>query len=196
MVVRPAAAYSKPDAGSDVVAHLSTTAPEGTANVLSVVRTRVGEGRRVWVELGLPVLPNGTRGWVPRRALGAYELVRTRLVVDREALTATLYRGGHSIFKAPVGVGASAWPTPAGHFTIKSKLTSYRSPFYGPIAFGTTARSAILTDWPGGGFVGIHGTDEPDLLPGRISHGCVRLRNRDILRLARLLPIGTPLTIS
>jgi lipoprotein-anchoring transpeptidase ErfK/SrfK len=74
-------------------------------------------------------------------------------------------------------------------------LTSYRSSFYGPVAFGTSARSSVLTDWPAGGFVGIHGTDRPDLIPGRVSHGCIRMQNRDIMRLARLMPVGTPLTI-
>jgi lipoprotein-anchoring transpeptidase ErfK/SrfK len=78
---------------------------------------------------------------------------------------------------------------------IRSELTRYASPFYGPVAFGTTARSAVLTDWPGGGFVGIHGTNEPQLIPGRVSHGCIRLRNADILRLAVLMPVGPPLTI-
>jgi lipoprotein-anchoring transpeptidase ErfK/SrfK len=78
---------------------------------------------------------------------------------------------------------------------VRSKLTRYASAFYGPIAFGTTARSAVLTDWPAGGFVGIHGTNQPQLLPGRVSHGCIRMRNNDILRLAALMPIGTPLTI-
>ena len=63
------------------------------------------------------------------------------------------------------------------------------------LAFGTSARSSVLTDWPGGGHIGIHGTFRPDLLPGRVSHGCVRLRNEAILRLAKLMPIGTPLTI-
>jgi lipoprotein-anchoring transpeptidase ErfK/SrfK len=53
----------------------------------------------------------------------------------------------------------------------------------------------VLTDWPLGGYVGIHGTSEPQLLPGRVSHGCIRMRNDDIVRLARLMPIGTPLTI-
>jgi lipoprotein-anchoring transpeptidase ErfK/SrfK len=74
-------------------------------------------------------------------------------------------------------------------------LTRYRSPFYGPLAFGTSARSSVLTDWPGGGFIGIHGTDAPELIPGRVSHGCIRLRNDDILRLGRLMPVGTPVTI-
>ena len=44
-------------------------------------------------------------------------------------------------------------------------------------------------------FIGIHGTDRPELIPGRISHGCIRMRNADILALAKLMPIGTPLTI-
>ena len=78
---------------------------------------------------------------------------------------------------------------------MRSELSRYASPFYGPIAFGTTARSAVLTDWPDGGFVGIHGTDEPQLIPGRVSHGCIRLRNPDIVRLAKLMPVGTPVTI-
>ena len=95
----------------------------------------------------------------------------------------------------PVGIGTAAAPTPAGEFFVRNRLTRFRSPFYGPVAFGTSARSATLTDWPGGGFVGIHGTDRPDLLPGRVSHGCIRMRNADILRLARLMPIGTPVSI-
>ena len=70
-----------------------------------------------------------------------------------------------------------------------------RSAFYGPIALGTSARSATLTDWPGGGYIGIHGTNEPDLIPGAVSHGCIRLRNADMLRLARFVPVGSSLTI-
>ena len=66
---------------------------------------------------------------------------------------------------------------------------------YGPLAFGTSAHSSVLTDWPGGGVIGIHGTNQPGLLPGRVSHGCIRLRNRDILRLGRRLKLGTPITI-
>ena len=99
------------------------------------------------------------------------------------------------MLRAKVGVGRAAWPTPAGEFYIRDKVSGFDDPFYGPVAFGTSARSAVLTDWPGGGFVGIHGTNEPGLIPGRISHGCVRMRNEDIVRLARLMPVGTPLTI-
>jgi lipoprotein-anchoring transpeptidase ErfK/SrfK len=143
----------------------------------------------------LPVLPNNTTGWVPRSALGGYGIVRTHFVVDLGDRRATLFRNGRAAFRAPVGVGTASFPTPRGRFYVRNKLTRYRNPFYGPIAFGTSARSATLTDWPAGGFVGIHGTNEPGLIPGRVSHGCIRLRNEAIVRLAKLMPIGTPLTI-
>ena len=134
-------------------------------------------------------------GWLARSALGGYEEVHTRLIVDRARLTLTLLRNGRAVFRAPVGIGRAATPTPAGAFYVRDRLRRYASPFYGPVAFGTSAQSATLTDWPAGGYVGIHGTNQPGLVPGRISHGCIRLRNADILRLARLLPVGTPLEI-
>jgi lipoprotein-anchoring transpeptidase ErfK/SrfK len=132
---------------------------------------------------------------VPRQALGVYGVVHTHLLIDLERLRATLRRDGRPIFRAPIGVGRPEWPTPKGEFYIRDMVTRYRSPFFGPLAFGTSARSSGLTDWPGGGFIGIHGTDEPELLPGRVSHGCIRLRNQDILELGRLMPVGTPVTI-
>ena len=62
------------------------------------------------------------------------------------------------------------------------------------MAFGSSDYS-VLSEWPGGGVIGIHGTDEPSLIPGRPSHGCIRLRNAEARRLFPLLPIGTPLLI-
>jgi lipoprotein-anchoring transpeptidase ErfK/SrfK len=181
--------------GSDSIASLSTSTPEGTANiVLLQPGVKVVHGR-MWVRVRLPVLPNNTTGWVSRDALGGYGEVRTRLVVDRRLLTAALLRNGREIFRARVGIGEPRWPTPAGEFYVRNKLTTFDDPFYGPVAFGTSARSAVLTDWPAGGFIGIHGTNRPELLPGRISHGCIRMANEDILRLARLMPVGTPVTI-
>jgi lipoprotein-anchoring transpeptidase ErfK/SrfK len=174
---------------------LESSTPEGTRNVVAVLaRGEDGAGRR-WVKVRLAVLPNGSAGWVPRAALGGYGTVLTRLVVDTGTLTATLYEQGRAVLRAPVGVGTAATPTPRGEFYVRNRLTRYRSPAYGPIAFGTSARSPQATDWPAGGFVGIHGTDRPDLVPGRVSHGCIRFRNADVLALARRMPVGTPVTI-
>jgi hypothetical protein len=180
--------------GGARLATLSTSTPEGTTNLVLVLGS-VWRGAVEWIHIRLPVLPNNTTGWVPRSALGGYHFVDTHLVVDLRRLRMTLLRAGRPVFSAPVGTGQPQYPTPRGEFYIRDELTGYASPFYGPVAFGTSARSAVLTEWPDGGFVGIHGTSEPGLIPGQVSHGCIRLRNRDILRLARLMPVGTPLTI-
>ena len=184
----------QPRADSAPIANVTPDTEEGTTNVVLVLRETRRKGV-AWVQVRLPVLPNGRTGWVPRGALGGYRFVRTRLVVDRARLEATLFEDGRPVFRAPVGVGSPAAPTPAGEFYVRLKLAGFDDPFYGPIAFGTSARSAVLTDWPGGGYIGIHGTNAPALIPGRVSHGCVRLRNEDIVALSRLMPVGTPLTI-
>jgi L,D-transpeptidase catalytic domain len=193
-VSRRVDALVAPRAGARLVAPLETHTEEGTTNIVLVLgeTTRPGSS---WVHVRLPVLPNGRTGWVPRDALGGYEFVDTRLVVDRARLTATLFRGERQIFQAPVGIGTPAAPTPPGEFYVRLKLAGFDDSFYGPVAFGTNARSTFLTDWPGGGYIGIHGTNAPELLPGRVSHGCVRMRNEDIVALSRLMPVGTPLTI-
>ena len=193
-VIRQVEARALPRRDSPSVAMLPRETEEQTTNIVLVL----GEDRGpdgTWVHVRLPVLPNDRTAWVPRTTLGGYDFVDTHLVVDLGRLTATLLRGGRRVFRARVGIGRAEWPTPKGNFYIRDKVSGFDNPFYGPIAFGTSARSAVLTDWPGGGFVGIHGTNEPSLIPGRISHGCVRMRNEDIVRLAGLMPVGTPLTI-
>jgi L,D-transpeptidase catalytic domain len=195
-VVRTAvAARVAPRARAPAITELETKTPEGTSNIVLVLANRVDDAGRLWIRVRLPVLDEPSTGWVPREALGGYGTVTTRLIVDLDSLQATLFREGRAVFRADIGVGKLSWPTPRGEFYIRNKLTGYASPTYGPLAFGTSARSRVLTDWPAEGFVGIHGTDRPDLLPGRVSHGCIRMRNDDILRLSKLMPIGTPLTI-
>jgi lipoprotein-anchoring transpeptidase ErfK/SrfK len=195
-VLRGVAARLGPQAHAPVVARLSAVTSEWTQNVVLVVRGVVVRPGETWYEVRLPVLPNNSTGWVPRSALGNLYAVHTHLYVDRKRFSLRLERDGRTIFAARVGVGRPKWPTPAGEFYVRDELTAVKDPFYGPVAFGTSARSPVLTDWPGGGFIGIHGTDEPQLLPGAVSHGCIRLPNREIVRLARLLVIGTPITIT
>ncbi len=193
-VLRQGVVRSAPRKTAGVVARLGRWTPEGTTNLVLTIDGRRTK-RGVWIRVRLPILPNGRTGWVPRKMLSDWKEVRTRLVVDRRTLSATLYRRGKVIFRAPVGIGVSRYPTPRGEFFVRNQLYGFGNPVYGPIAFGTSARSAVLTDWPGGGFIGLHGTNQPGILPGRVSHGCIRFKNGHILRLARLMPVGTPLTV-
>jgi hypothetical protein len=193
-LLRRAPARSAPSRSASVVDMIPFLTPENTQNVVALLESRRLKSGE-WVKVRLAKLPNSSVGWLRRSDLGAFRLVRTRLIVNRQALTATLYRAGRKIFRAPIGVGQAQWPTPRGEFYIRMKLCCYGNAIYGPYAFGLSARSAVLTDWPGGGFIGIHGTNAPGILPGRVSHGCIRMRNEHITRLNRLLSVGTPVSV-
>jgi len=182
-----------PHARKIVPTHFLTE--DGFPEVYPVLRSWRDSRHHTWLEVRIPMRPNGRIGWVRRSALGPYFRVRTVLVVGRRRLRATLYKRGRPILRTPVGIGKPSTPTPAGRFWIREKFrTSDPGGLYGPVAFGSSDYS-VLSDWPGGGIIGIHGTSEPSLIPGRPSHGCIRVRNRAVRRLWRLMPIGTPLLI-
>jgi len=186
-------ALPSPDARRVGALHLLTE--DGPFEVYPVLESYVDAGGRTWLHIRLPARPNGQTGWVPRHDLGPLKAVRTMLRVNRATLRATLYRDGRRIWSSRIGVGARSTPTPAGRFWIRSRLRGLAgSPVYGPYAFGTGAYS-VLSDWPGGGVIGIHGTNQPQLIPGRPSHGCVRVPNAAITRLHALMPVGTPVRI-
>jgi hypothetical protein len=189
-----AAAYERPSLRARVVDHLHFLTPDGQAEVYLALHSET-IGPLTWIQVPLPGRPNGLTGWVQVSALGELHVTDEYLRVNRETLRATLYRDGRAVWRAPVGVGRPSLPTPAGHFYVTEKLTALAGAFYGPYALGTSAYAPTLSDWPGGGIVGIHGTDEPQLIPGRPSHGCIRLRNADIASLWPVIQIGTPIEI-
>jgi hypothetical protein len=177
------------------VAQTHARTEDGFPEVYVILRSWTDSNGRTWLKIRVPMRPNGQRGWVRDSAFGPLYHVRTHLVIDRSDLEARLYKSGEEIWSAPIGIGAPATPTPAGDFWIREKFEiSASGSLYGPVAFGTSDYS-VLTDWPGGGVSGIHGTDAPGLIPGRPSHGCIRVRNPDIRELWDLLPIGTPVTV-
>lgn len=186
---------SRPAATSRRIAGIHKLTEDGFPEVYLVMRQARDPDARTWLKIRVPMRPNGRTGWVRAYALGRLHVVRTRLVVQRGSLRATLYRSGARIWRSRIGVGKARTPTPAGRFWIRERI-KVREPdsLYGPWAFGTSAYSR-LSDWPGGGVIGIHGTNQPSLIPGRPSHGCIRVPNRSIKRLARLMPIGTPVRI-
>jgi lipoprotein-anchoring transpeptidase ErfK/SrfK len=115
------------------------------------------------------------------------------IVVHRGARTLELVRDGKVQLRTRVAVGKRGAETPLGHFYVTSRFAP-RNSFLGSYALETSAYSK-LSEWPGGGVVGIHGTSRPDLLGQAVSHGCIRVSNAAALQLKRLAPAGTPITI-
>src|SRR5918993_773979 len=112
-------ARARPELTAPVTAHLRRLTPEGTRHPLPIHGRTLDADGGAWLRVSLPVLPNGTRGWIPRRSVGAYELVRHQLVVDLDALKLTLLRRGRVVMTARVGVGQQRWPTPRGRYAVQ-----------------------------------------------------------------------------
>jgi hypothetical protein len=196
-VVWAAPIRSSPLNAAPVIGSLHILTEERTSTVYEVLSRWVDPHGEAWLRIRVPLVRDASlRGWVPETSLGTLHTDHTLLQIDTEALRATLYYNLHVIWTAPVGIGKPGTTTPHGHFYIREGLKlGTATSLYGVYAFGTSAYSPTLTDWPGGGVIGIHGTNQPQLIPGRPSHGCVRVRNPDMLRLSHLMPLGTPVWI-
>ena len=149
-----------------------------------------------WVHVYLPTRPNGRTGWVRRRAV---TLLRNpyRVVVRLRRHRLEVWRGRRRVLVAQTVVGKPSTPTPRGMFYVVDLLRP-SSPYgaYGAYAFGLSAHSDVLKTFAGGdGRVAIHGTNQPWLLGQSVSHGCIRVSNRVIRRLAHVLPLGTPVLV-
>lgn len=103
--------------------------------------------------------------------------------VNLSAKRLTLYRDGSPVKSYPVGIGRMLTPTPRGTYYIINKAPNPGGP-YGAMWMGLNK--------PG---YGIHGTNDPSSIGKVVSRGCIRMYNRDVLELSRLVPIGTRVTI-
>nr|WP_094549199.1 L,D-transpeptidase [Petroclostridium xylanilyticum] len=115
--------------------------------------------------------------------MNTYITVTYSITINTSARTLTLYRNG-SVYKTyPVAVGKPSTPTPKGTFTILNKAVNPGGPF-GARWMGFTRRGH-----------GIHGTNNPASIGKAVSHGCVRMYNKDVIELYNLVPIGTTVKI-
>ena len=149
-----------------------------------------------WLQVALPERPNGSTGWIDGTGVDLRE-VDERVEIDVAARTLTLLDGDEVVLTTPVAVGSPDAPTPTGAFYLVDKLaTGDPDHPYGPFAFGLSAHSDVLTEFAGGdGQVGVHGTNDPASIGGAVSHGCIRVPNEVIRRMAATLPMGTPVDI-
>jgi L,D-transpeptidase catalytic domain len=163
--------------------------------VLGILGRLQGPDCKPWFRVQLPMRPNGIVGYV-RAGDVRVQPVRTRISVDLSARRVTLYRDGRLVLRVPAAIGTAATPTPIGRYYVNQRLIP-RDPSgpFGPGAIGISAFSPVLTGWAQGGPIAIHGTNRPDLIGRRVSNGCIRVRNRDLVRLFDAALSGTPVTI-
>lgn len=105
------------------------------------------------------------------------------ILINRSARTLTLYKDNKVYKVYPVAVGKGSTPTPQGTFRIINKQANPGGP-YGARWLGLSARG-----------IGIHGTNMPGSIGGPVSHGCIRMYNKDVIELSNLVPVGTVVKI-
>src|SRR3954470_20025324 len=150
-----------------------------------------------WLHVYLPTRPNGSTGWIKKKkvTLTGHDY-RVLINLDKHILKA--YKGDKRLIRTPIGVGRAVTPTPVGLYYITELLKQPDpSGTYGPYAFGLSAHSNVLNEFAGrDGVLGIHGTNFPQGIGTNVSHGCIRLSNHAILKLAHTLPVGTPVRVT
>jgi len=195
LLVARAAIRATPSAHARVVRVLRQFRPDSQFQVVLAIRARRDAHRNWWYELSLPARPNGQRGWVRGDMVDLHGM-RNRIVVHVRARTIEVRRAadGKLLLRSVVAVGKPGAETPLGrNFYVQGRFTP-KDPFFGPFVLETSAYSK-LSDWPGGGLAGIHGTNRPDLLGRAVSHGCVRVPNAVDRALEQLAPLGTPIDL-
>ncbi len=186
---------------------LHILAPDGDPEVYIVRSTWQDSNGMDWARIRIPDGFRSKEGWVPRNSLSNFGVSHDKIQINRRLFRLTMYKDGKKVFNVPVGIGRPSMPTPAGHFWVRNRYQNNQSgsfklfgntisnDVFGRYIIMTSANSPTNTDWPGGGTIGIHGTNEPWLIPGRPSHGCIRVANNNISRIYPLASPGTPIDI-
>jgi len=149
-----------------------------------------------FVQVSLPTRPNGSTGWVRTDDV---ELRSTQLAitVDRASHRLTVTNGGEQVIETSVAIGTTENPTPAGNFYVTDLVqTDDANGAYGPFALGLSGHSETLSEFGGGdGQIAIHGTNDSSSIGNSVSHGCVRVPNDVVNQLAKVIPLGAPVTV-
>jgi lipoprotein-anchoring transpeptidase ErfK/SrfK len=191
-VATEAIARAAPDPSARIVRRFHQFRSDYRRQIVFATGQATGSDGQVWFHVDVPMRPNGTTAWI-RAATVAVRPTQNRIVVHRGLRTVEVFHGSRRLLLAKVAVGAPGRETPLGDFYVTARFHP-DDPFLGVFALETSAYSR-LTEWPGGGVVGIHGTSEPWLLGQAVSHGCVRVSNLTAQALRRLAPLGTPISI-
>ena len=164
-----------------------------------VVRVLQGSQGDEWVQVELPVRPNGARGWV-RAENFSWSTVSHHILIDVSDRSVTFYEGDNVIAATRAIVGKPTTPTPTLTGFIVEKLPNHTYEDY----------SLVLGDWIlmlsffsedlnsfAGGLprIALHGTHIPERVGEALSNGCIRIPNDIVETIAQRAPLGTVVNI-
>jgi lipoprotein-anchoring transpeptidase ErfK/SrfK len=150
-----------------------------------------------WLQVILPQKPNDTIGWIK----GADVTTTTTDYSMRISLAQHhlwLEKAGAPVVDTGVVIGKKETPTPTGLFYVTDPVDLQAQPNgpYGAFALGLSGYSNVLPSFDGGPpQIAVHGTPYPDQVGQDISNGCVRIPSPIAVQIAKVVPLGTPVTI-
>ncbi|PSB32213.1 L,D-transpeptidase [Stenomitos frigidus ULC18] len=144
----------------------------------------------------LPPLPTFEHAITPENAA-----IAVRLVVKLSQRRVYLYQGDRLLAKYTLAIGKQGWETPTGIFQVLSKE---KNPVFKSFRTGQLIEPGpdnplgvrwigIWTD--GKTQIGFHGTNQEELLGQAVSHGCLRMRNRDVTAMFDQVSLGTIVSV-
>jgi len=119
-----------------------------------------------------------------------------RLIVSIPARKIALLEDGQVVKVYPIAVGKQTTPSPTGSFHIASRV-AHPTYYHAGKVVGPGPQNPVGTRWMGLGYqgYGIHGTNVPGSIGKAASHGCIRMRNRDVEELFELVRVGDPVDL-
>jgi lipoprotein-anchoring transpeptidase ErfK/SrfK len=151
-----------------------------------VTRKQVRRARSRWLVLAALLVPAAAEARAQQRPSAARRIVVS--IPDRKL---ALVEDGRVVKIYRVAVGKLSTPTATGAFRIVRRLSN--PAYYQPgVVIPPGQRNPLGTRWlglaqPG---LGIHGTSEPGTVGRFASHGCIRMRNRDVEELFARARVG------
>ena len=198
-MLNDAPVYASPGGSKAIATARADTAWTGSRAVLLITNSKIAADGRLWLKVMLPIRPNGSAGWIlaTQAKLGT---TSARIEISLRARKLRLRVAGKTVMTTRTVVGKRSTPTPRGQFAIYERADSPRGANIGPFALHLTAFSDVLHSYDGGpGRIAIHGRSGSllaDPLGSAASHGCVRMSNSTLWRLAKFATPGTPVSIA
>lgn len=184
---RPAATSATPQQVNVKVAPPKTDAQTGKNNVNSSTATNNNTA------------PTATPARKPAVATGSQLPIINdiNLVLKLKQRRVYVYQGEKVLAKYPVAIGKRGRETPTGEWQVMEKIknpgwTSFKTGEYMAPGRENPLGSRWIGFWTDGqDMIGFHGTAKLDSIGKAVSNGCVRMYNRDVKQMFKMVKVGT-----
>ncbi|BDA40338.1 L,D-transpeptidase [Candidatus Atelocyanobacterium thalassae] len=129
------------------------------------------------------------------------EFMASHIILNLKERHIYVYQNSEVIANYKVAIGKEGWETPKGNFSVMQMVENpqWKNPWNGRIS-AAGPNSPLGERWiafsrQDGKYVGFHGTSGEHSMGKAVSHGCVRMRNKDVKELYGLVGLGVPVVV-